>query len=449
MASPVDSARQGTNITTAATSHAINVGSPAAGTLLIVLVRFAGNQGTVTFTGYTPLVFDGSDASDDQTWIFYRDADGTEGATDTLTTSNSIKLAAICWEITGAEDATTSPPVLSTVAVGTTAANSANPDSVAPAGAPRDTLYLALMGLDGEGNAPSGAPTNYSNLTTANSGTGGVASTNCSVGGASRALTSSSSDNPGTFTHAAATTGWTAFTLAVHEPSSYDFPTDTARAVTDITTGTTTPAFNVPASVVAGELLLLLWRSGGAVNSITDAAGFTQLVLSSADGSDDDFYVGYKVATGSEGSTITQTVSTSRSFAGIMYRIQDGGTPTISSVGTGSGTSVNPGEYDPGVGVIEALWIAVGTCEDSRTVSSGPNNYSNLAQENANTSFDGATVMAASRQMEAEKDNPTAFTINTTSNGHMHAMVVVPFEADPDVRGPRHPAANHSTLAVI
>ena len=86
MAAPVDSARVATNSLTG-TPYTINVGSPVAGTLLLVLVRFAGAVGTITFTGYTALNGaggDASDASDDVTIIFYRWADGTEGASDSL-----------------------------------------------------------------------------------------------------------------------------------------------------------------------------------------------------------------------------------------------------------------------------------------------------------------------------------------------------------------------------
>lgn len=448
MAAPVDSARQNTNITTAGTSHAINVGSPVAGTLLIVFVRFAGAPGTVTFTGYTQLASDTSDASDDQTMIFYRDANGTEGATDTLTTGNSIKLAAICWEITDAETGSRSAPVVSTVAVGTTTADTANPNSAAPTGGSQDTLYLALMGLDGEGNAPSAAPTNYSNLVTATSGTGGAVATNCSVGGGSRQISASSSDDPGAFTHAAANAGWTAYTLAIHGPGL--FADDANRAVTDTGgSNTTTPSFNVPSGVEVGELLVLMWRAGGNVISITNNAGFTQLVLSSADGTDDDFYVGYKIADGTEGSSVQFTVSNGRRFAGVMYRINNGGTPVISSVGTGSGTSIDPASFSPAGGVDNYLWIPIGTCEDARTVSAFPTNYVNGAQENVSTGADGATCATASRQVQSATVNPGAFVITVTSNNHMHATVAIPYEADPDVRGPRHPAANHSTLAVI
>jgi len=194
MASPVDSARQGTNITTASTSWAVNVGSPVAGTLLIVLVRFAAAPGAVTFTGYTQLASDSSDATDDTTAVYYRWADGTEGATDTLSPTNSVKGCAICWEITGAAPSFSRPPEISTVAVGTTTANTANPGSVSGTGGSKDYLFLALMGLDGEGNAPSAAPTNYVNLQTANSGTTGAVATNNSIGGASRQLTAASDE---------------------------------------------------------------------------------------------------------------------------------------------------------------------------------------------------------------------------------------------------------------
>lgn len=219
MASPVDSARVATNITTAATSFAINVGSPVAGTLLIVFVRFGAAPGTVTFTGYTQLASDTSDASDDQTMVFYRQADGTEGATDTLTTVNSVKLGAISWEITGAEDPAIQAPEISAVAIGTTTANTCNPNSRSVTNGPKDVLYLALGAEDGEVGAFTAAPTNYSNFQSANSGTGGVASTNVLLGGASRAISASSSDDPGAFTHAAANAGWTAYTVVIHPPT--------------------------------------------------------------------------------------------------------------------------------------------------------------------------------------------------------------------------------------
>lgn len=218
MAAPVDSARVATNVATAATTWAINVGSPVAGTLLIVYVRTgAGGAFPATFTGYTEITSAGLDASDDEIAIYYRWADGTEGATDTIDFfgASSLKGCAICWEVTGAENPAVSAPTIGAINTGTTAANTANPSSVAPAGAPRDTLYIAMAGGDGEVGAYTATPTNYVNLQAANSGTGGAAATNCFIGGASREILASSSDDPGVFTHAAHSNGWSATTVAI------------------------------------------------------------------------------------------------------------------------------------------------------------------------------------------------------------------------------------------
>jgi hypothetical protein len=215
---PTDSARQGTNVATAATTHNVNVGSPVAETLLIVLSRFAAAPGAVTFTGYTQIATDASDASDDTTMIHYRWANGAEGTTDPIQPTNSVKGAHICWEILEACPPTIQAPEVSAVAVGTTTANSANPNSRSVTNGPKDVLYLALAGGDGEVGAYTAAPTNYGSLATANSGTGSTAATNCFIGGASRAIAASSSDDPGAFTHGAHTTGWTAFTVVIHPP---------------------------------------------------------------------------------------------------------------------------------------------------------------------------------------------------------------------------------------
>jgi hypothetical protein len=215
VAAPTDSARVVTNISTAATTHAVNVGSPVAGTLVIVAVRFAAAPGAVTFTGYTPFAGpDASDASAGTTTLFYRWADGTEGATDDCSPTNSVKASYLSWEITGAQN---EAPTASTVAIGTTVANTANPTSVAPNGAPADTLYLAIMTMDGETNTPTASPTNYSAITVANSGTGGATTANGFTAGGSRQLTASSSEDPGAFTHPAAIAGWSAFTVAIRE----------------------------------------------------------------------------------------------------------------------------------------------------------------------------------------------------------------------------------------
>jgi hypothetical protein len=72
-----------------------------------------------------------------------------------------------------------------------------------------------MAGGGGEVGAYTAAPTNYGNLVTANSGTVGATSANVFVGGASRQISASSSDDAGVFTHGAHVGGWAAFALAI------------------------------------------------------------------------------------------------------------------------------------------------------------------------------------------------------------------------------------------
>ena len=219
MASPTASNWTTSSTTTAGTSHTINVLTPSAGDLLVVFIRFAAAPGTVTFTGYTLATSaDTSDASDDETRIYYRLAAGTEGGTDPLTTSNSVKMAALTVLVRG--HSTARAPVVSTAATYTTSANTANSGSVAPAEGSRDYLFLAFAGQDGEVGSFTAAPTNYTLMVAANSGTGGAPASNCYLCGAYRELTAAS-DDPGAWTHGAATSGGTAYTVAIHPSGAF------------------------------------------------------------------------------------------------------------------------------------------------------------------------------------------------------------------------------------
>ncbi len=217
MAVPVDAGRATTGITTAALTWAVNYpASIAAGDLLLTWFRTATGAIGGPPSAWTQLgSYFTSDAADDACGIYWKVAVGGESGTVTYDWSGSTKGAAIMWRITGAVNPAEIPLTVSTVQVFTTAANAANPTSVAPTGAPVDTLYVAMAGVDGEGAGFSAAPASYSNLAAVGSGTGGAVATNCLIGGATRAIAASSSEDPGAFTHAAASSGGSAVVVAV------------------------------------------------------------------------------------------------------------------------------------------------------------------------------------------------------------------------------------------
>jgi Concanavalin A-like lectin/glucanases superfamily len=221
VASPVDAGRVGTNITTATTSTTVNLPSGiAAGDVLILFARVSAGGLNVP-AGWTALInVDASDASDDQTSVLYRKADGSEGTTLNVTLNASAKGAVVVWRITGAADPATQAPQASSLALFTTAANAALPPSISPTGGSKDYLFLILAGLDGETQTFT-APSGYSNLVSANSGTGAAAASNDVIAGASRQATTATETPGASFLHAGASSGGNAITVAIHPSGTF------------------------------------------------------------------------------------------------------------------------------------------------------------------------------------------------------------------------------------
>ena len=218
MASPTDAGRITSNFTSNLDPWTVDLpASIAAGNLLIAVGRASNNARTFNLpSGWSWIVQNNTaDATAHTTSVICRYADGSEGATLSWDLSGTAKGASLCWRITGGENPGTQLPEAQ-IATGT----GANPDppSIAPTGGSKDYLFLVFGGMDGEAQTYT-LPASYSNSTgTAHSSTGGTDDTNCRIAGGGRALTASSTD-PGAFTAAAAFSGWTAITIAVHPPA--------------------------------------------------------------------------------------------------------------------------------------------------------------------------------------------------------------------------------------
>ena len=229
-----------TAISTAGTSHVVNLPSGASGNLLLAIMDKGSTSATVNaLTGWTELL---DEASANGLYIAYRVADGTEGTTTTFTLSAATRGAWIVYEISGAIDPATQAPQIGTTATGTSA--TPDPPSITPTGGSKDYLFVAFAGMAGEeadddtwGNTP---PTSYTPSPPRQKSCG-VAGTN--LGGlilsAERQLTAST-DNPGTF-GVDVSAAWRAQTIAVHP-----LPPPTSTAVARISLA----AANTPASRV-------------------------------------------------------------------------------------------------------------------------------------------------------------------------------------------------------
>lgn len=141
---------------------------------------------------------------------YYRDADGTEGASITVTTPGATDSAHIVDRITG--HAATAPQA-GIAASGT----SANPDppNLAPSWGAADTLWLGCISVKNDISV-SAYPSNYTYVQTSK---GSVAPSAVHCASAARQLNASAED-PGTFTISASNPWW-ANTVAIRPLVSY------------------------------------------------------------------------------------------------------------------------------------------------------------------------------------------------------------------------------------
>lgn len=227
---PSVAATNESSTTSAGTSHVVSLpGSIAAGDLLLVVMNIGSTAATINaLTGWTALLDEGVASG---LYLAYREADGTEGASITLTSSASTRDATITFRITNAQDPAVQAPQIGTTATGSS--TTPDPPAITPTGGAKDYLFIACAGMAGEeadddtwANTP---PTNYLPSPPLQKSCG-VAGTN--LGGlimaASREL-NASTENPGTFA-VDVTNGWRAQTIAVHPaPPPLDATREQAR----------------------------------------------------------------------------------------------------------------------------------------------------------------------------------------------------------------------------
>lgn len=242
MAFPVDADRVANNITTAVDPWELNYPTHNDGDLLIVYSRQnnvvdSGNIGSTDTVNWTSLIFDINDGSGDRHWLHWGISDATlsSGSPATIRfdwNTTAHKGCSIIWRITGHDPNTppTSSPIASQTTHFTTA--DADPPTHTPAGGAKDFLWIVGISLDGETQTFT-VPSGYGNQISANSGTGGSAATNSRMSGCSR-TNNAASENPGTWTHAAPSSGGGTFTMCVFpDPGSggggEEFPIEGGR----------------------------------------------------------------------------------------------------------------------------------------------------------------------------------------------------------------------------
>ena len=220
------------------------------------------------------------------------------------------------------------------------------------------------------------------------------------------------------------------------------FPTVVNTATTDGTTATASAVINLPASIVAGNLLVALHRSSSA-GAHGWPAGWNVLADSTGDASANNTSIAWRKADGAEGATVTVTQGSSK-FASLVYQISGAADPLvrppqISFEATGTSTLPDPGGLSPTGGAKDYLYLWLGGWEGEQTSppASNPTNYTNPIGANSGTAGVVTTnvrVASARRNLNASSENPSSWTISASDDWTAWAMAVHP--ADPIIPPP-------------
>lgn len=206
----------------------------------------------------------------------------------------------------------------------------------------------------------------------------------------------------------------------------------TFPAVTSVTNSgaasfTTTPPVAMPATVDAGDLLLVHLSSG--VNSAGAApSGWTSI---GASGGNPGVY--YKIASGSEDGTTVNFNQGNGWWAAQCFRItgwHGSSAPEISTLASGVSNAPNALSVTPSWGsddnlfiALVSIWHAFGT---DRTLSGYPGSYTSTTPSDPG-GF-GGQVLAGSgwRQLAASSDDPSAFALSGSIDWAAATIVVRP-----------------------
>jgi hypothetical protein len=195
---------------------------------------------------------------------------------------------------------------------------------------------------------------------------------------------------------------------------------------------------NLPAAIVSGDLLLAAFSLDEDTRSVNTPSGWTLLLnqagVNDAGANDNRLTIFYRVANGTEGTTLAVTLPTSSRTAVWAGRITGSATGTAPEA-TGSGstsggtTTPNPPSETASWGSANNLWLVIGGFRapsgSGPTVSSFPTNYV-INQSVTSYTNNRVTVAVAARNLTLATDDPGTFTISDTSSTATATVVVRP-----------------------
>lgn len=421
MAFPAVSSITETQFGSDTTAHLVDMpGTVDAGDLLLVFLAFDAGPTITIPIGWTWLQWTGN-ATDVRIAIFGIDAIGDEDSTTVdFVTSISTSGSAQCYRITGWGGSLQEHVWLSGEDFGG-GGNHPDPKIIGiPWGSTDDTLIIAAAATDND-TVMNSAPTSYTDLTQTLSGGGGG-----SISTARREVNADTED-PGAFT-LATTEGHGAFTVAI-APTAYVAESgdeiDWAGAVWN-RTFLPNPFHDVrmPASVAAGDLLLVAMSFDDTIGTNNTPTGWTELrSLTTSGGATLEIWG--KDADGSEGGTdVLWTTAGSEEMAAVCLIIPAdqwaGDLANDVDVSSGAGNSTPEATIDPdsvttGWSGETNRFFAIGMGDGSRNSAATvfPTNYTRhmyIPDNTMNAANRQTQLSISTREATTDTENPSTWT---------------------------------------
>jgi cellulose synthase/poly-beta-1,6-N-acetylglucosamine synthase-like glycosyltransferase/CheY-like chemotaxis protein len=231
------------NTTTVSTSHTLSLPTGiSSGDLLIAMLSGYIGSGSTSVdiswpSGWTE--FFEEDATSGSLHLAvagaYRQANGSEGASITVTTNVSVLAAHNAYRITGAADPSSQPPEAATANFTDSSGTTVDPPSLSPTGGAKDYLWIAVASWRRTGRTLTGTPTNYTDTVS-------IDSTGYSNGlwlASVRRQLNAASEDPGVFTLSSNSERRVGVTIAVHPAASVDIQVTVSHTASDGSGATT------------------------------------------------------------------------------------------------------------------------------------------------------------------------------------------------------------------
>lgn len=195
------------------------------------------------------------------------------------------------------------------------------------------------------------------------------------------------------------------------------FPVVATTNTSENATATTSHTVSLPASLAAGDLLIVFFVNEDDT-TVTTPSGWSVLKsMLETGGATSKTTIFYKTSDGGEGSSLAITTSSSRVSTHAAYRITGwSGTPEVSTGATSTTGEANPDSLTPAGGAKDYLWIVVAGKRNTTSVSGYPTNYTGsqlfIADDGA---LGGSSITVATRGLNsAGPEDPGSFAHSDT-----------------------------------